>query len=215
MATFKTRAFRTSKLKENRGLEKELRKSGRFNSKPFQFQSIKSNILFEKVVELFKENFNDDNMIIGEEQPIISIVENSSTYSHISSPSFVISIGNSWLRITPNKFGGLHLSRLQVDENFRGKGIGSFLLSVFSKLILNSVSLLQEDGFNIPFIDLEVLNYVGNGIEVDVKRTISLYEKFGFRVIKNSPSITKMELDVMEMDRYIAGLVNEFNKIKQ
>ena len=39
MATFKTRAFRASKLKENRGLEKELRKSGRFNSKPFQFQS--------------------------------------------------------------------------------------------------------------------------------------------------------------------------------
>jgi GNAT superfamily N-acetyltransferase len=209
MATFKTRAFRTSKLKENRGLEKELRKSGRFNSKPFQFQSIKSNILFEKVVELFKENFNDDNTIIGEEQPIISIVENSSTYSHISSPSFVISIGNSWLRITPNKFGGLHLSRLQVDENFRGKGIGSFLLSIFSKLLLKSVSLLlQEDGFNIPVIDLEVLNYVGNGIEVDVKRAISLYEKFGFRVIKNSPSITKMELDIMEISRYINGLEN-------
>jgi GNAT superfamily N-acetyltransferase len=209
MATFKTRAFRTSKLKENRGLEKELRKSGRFNSKPFQFQSIKSNILFEKLVEVFKGNFNDDNMIIGEEQPIISIVENSSTYSHISSPSFVISIGNSWLRITPNKFGGLHLSRLQVDENFRGKGIGSFLLSIFSKLLLKSVSLLlQEDGFNIPVIDLEVLNYVGNGIEVDVKRAISLYEKFGFRVIKNSPSITKMELDIMEISRYINGLEN-------
>jgi GNAT superfamily N-acetyltransferase len=209
MATFKTRAFRTSKLKENRGLEKELRKSGRFNSKPFQFQSIKSNILFEKLVEVFKGNFNDDNMIIGEEQPIISIVENSSTYSHISSTSFVISIGNSWLRITPNKFGGLHLSRLQVDENFRGKGIGSFLLSIFSKLLLNSVSLLlQEDGFNIPVIDLEVLNYVGNGIEVDVKRAISLYEKFGFRVIKNSPSITKMELDIMEISRYIKGLEN-------
>ncbi len=215
MATFKTRAFRTSKLKENRGLEKELRKSGRFNSKPFQFQSIKSNILFEKLVEVFKGNFNDDNMIIGEEQPIISIVENSSTYSHISSPSFVISIGNSWLRITPNKFGGLHLSRLQVDENFRGKGIGSFLLSIFSKLLLKSVSLLlQEDGFNIPVIDLEVLNYVGNGIEVDVKRAISLYEKFGFRVIKNSPSITKMELDIMELDRYITGLDNEFNNLK-
>jgi len=209
MATFKTRAFRSSKLKVNKGLEKELRKSGRFNSKPFQFQSIKSNILFEKLVEVFKGNFNDDNMIIGEEQPIISIVENSSTYSHISSPSFVISIGNSWLRITPNKFGGLHLSRLQVDENFRGKGIGSFLLSIFSKLLLNSVSLLlQEDGFNIPVIDLEVLNYVGNGIEVDVKRAISLYEKFGFRVIKNSPSITKMELDIMEISRYIKGLEN-------
>lgn len=203
MATFKTRAFRTSKLKENKIIEKRLRKSGRFDSKPMIFSSVKSNILFEKLLEVFKLNFNSNDNIKGKEQEINSVVENGSVYTITTSPSFVISIGGSWLRITPNKFQGLHISRLEVVEFMRGMGIGSLLLSTFSKLLLKSICKLMEDDINylnnLPIIDLEVLNYVGNGVKVDVDRTVSLYEKFGFSVVENRHNYKRMEMNIIEM----------------
>lgn len=199
MSTFTKGKVKKRISGENKMMELELRKQG-FN-KPFKFSTTYTNSLFSEFKKEFNRIHGDSEYIKGEEYDINSLVDMGHYCSVIKSPSFVISIGNSYLRITINKNGGLHLSRIQVDEHLRGKGLGSILLGIFTNLTFTATSNLGISGElkKAPIIDLEVTSSVGlkgvNAVYVNIDKVVSLYEKFGFRVVESKRENRRMVLD--------------------
>ena len=199
MSTFTKGKVKKRISDENKMMELELRKQG-FN-KPFKFSTSYTNSLFIEFIKEFNRIHGDSENIKGEEYKINSIVDMGHYYSVIKSPSFTINVMNSYLRVTINKKGGLHLSRLQVDEHLRGKGLGSILLGIFTNLTFTATSNLVISGElkKVPIIDLEVTSSVGlkgvNQVNVNIDKSVSLYEKFGFRVVESKREYRRMVLD--------------------
>jgi ribosomal protein S18 acetylase RimI-like enzyme len=77
-----------------------------------------------------------------------------------------------------------YLAILAVDESFRGRGIGSFILE-------NVVELMEEYGSKRAVLDVDIEN----------PDALRLYEKFGFKVFKKkSLSFWRWEKGVYNME---------------
>lgn len=200
MATFKkAKNFRKTISDVNKKIATDLLKRGiNQQRKPFKFSDISSNIFYEEYVKEFYKIFSESEEISGYEMQLTSTIENPSFCKVNKAPSFTISIYDiCFIRVTPNERDGIHISRVEVLDEARGKGLGSILLKLFIKLVLNVESNLKETGVidKLPAIDLDVLSNSGS-ISVNINKTIALYERFGFKVARclNAQHV-EMEID--------------------
>lgn len=200
MATFKkAKNFRKTISDVNKKIATDLLKRGiNQQRKPFKFSDISSNIFYEEYVKEFYKVFSESEKISGYEMQLQSTIENPNYCQVNRAPSFTISICDiCFIRVTPNERGGIHISRVEVLDKARGKGLGSILLKLFIKLVLNVENNLKEVGLidNFPVIDLDVLSNSGN-TSVNISKTIALYERFGFKVVRcHNVQHYEMEID--------------------
>ena len=201
MATFSKKGIRKKVSDENKKMVLELRKRGIIdNTKKVVIEEVKANRLFDEIVSVFNTTFTL-GCVTGCIEDINSIVT-TDVCTITKSKSFMISIRNSWLRLTPNKEGGICLSRLQIDSRYRGLGIGTLLMNSFLLIFKDALKniLIEDNNYDMPIINLEVLDCVGYGKNksiIDVDKTASFYNSFGFEIIESSLKYRKMELDIV------------------
>lgn len=213
MRTFKQGKKKDSVLVK---IKSELLKRGIISKRTIvKHKVVPANKLFNEFVKTFRSTFTL-GIITGNVEPIQSVV-NGRECIVTESTSFIIWIMNSWLRVTPNKSGGLCVSRLQVETAMRGNGIGTMLMETFLKVLKDSFINIYNTGnnFEIPTIDLEILDNVGFGKNhtlIDVEDTANFYSSFGFEVVESYENYRRMELDIVKAikksDEFESSLVD-------
>lgn len=217
MRTFRQKGIKKSKLEI---IKAELVKGGIIGRRTaIKHKVLSTNELFNEFVKTFKETFTL-GIINGKVEPILSLVHGNECVV-TESTSIIISIFNSWLRVTPNKMGGLCISRLQVDSSMRGNGIGTMLMETFLKVLKDTVySIMRntKNDYDCPTIDLEILDNVGvgkNHTKIDVDETASFYNSFGFEIVESYENYRRMELDISKaiviIKQFESSLVNMFS----
>lgn len=96
-------------------------------------------------------------------------------------PYMGLHIGSSHIRISPHG-DSIEISRVWVDPNLHGKGIGTALV----ELIMNGLWFLND--FKPPKVMLEVTGFVGTGKNeqsIPISKQCKFFRKFGFRVVED------------------------------
>jgi ribosomal protein S18 acetylase RimI-like enzyme len=99
--------------------------------------------------------------------------------------------GFSIIRIAPHGKDGIEITRVVVNESFKEKGIGTFLVCTLYKFLMNTLGYL-------PPIFLECTGNISFGnrnIENPIQNQIKFFRKFGFRVTENRyyPNYVRMD----------------------
>jgi GNAT superfamily N-acetyltransferase len=104
----------------------------------------------------------------------------------------------SFIRFSPDETDGIDITRVFVNKDARGKGVGKMLMGTLFSFFLLTIG-------HIPKLTLECTGSLGLGINeesITIDSQIKFFEKLGFKVVyqANSHSYVKMEFCGEEKD---------------
>jgi ribosomal protein S18 acetylase RimI-like enzyme len=129
-----------------------------------------------------------------EKQIIHNTVQYTNRLVVTESESLVFNgFGVGYFRIVPNG-DGLEMSRIQVDDAFRGRGMATLMMSQMMQIFFGVISKLKKQ---IPFKILtgDIGFKSNNWTQVDMDVKLKLYTNFGFKINKIIEDFVKLEFD--------------------
>jgi len=108
-----------------------------------------------------------------------------------------LSIFGAFLRFG-SRGNKIDISRVEVDENFREKGLGTHIMTMFLVAVYETIVKYQKKNKKIPDIILECSGSVGigkNKLETPVHSQVKFFLKFGFLPYEINGGYIKMKLN--------------------
>ena len=143
----------------------------------------KAFIAFEKAAEKLGWSFK--------KQDLSNAIQYTNRLVVTNTPSLIFNGFNvGYFRIIPNG-EGLEMSRIQVDDAFRGKGMATLMMAQMMQIFFFVSSNLQTE---IPFkIVVGNVGFAGQYTQVSEDVKLKLYNKFGFQAVKEIDGYIKLE----------------------
>ena len=143
----------------------------------------KAFIAFEKAAEKLGWSFK--------KQDLSNAIQYTNRLVVTNTPSLIFNGFNvGYFRIIPNG-EGLEMSRIQVDDAFRGKGMATLMMAQMMQIFFFVSSNLQTE---IPFkIVVGNVGFAGQYTQVSEDVKLKLYNKFGFQAVKEIDDYIKLE----------------------
>lgn len=138
-----------------------------------------------------------------------NVVEYSNRVIVTKTPSLVFNgFRAGYFRIIPSG-DGLEMSRIQVDDELRGKGLANLMMAQMMQILFETIAELDSP---VPFKILagDVGFKINNYTQVDQDVRLRLYTKFGFQPTKVIDNFVKLELKYDEASlKNVIDLMND------
>jgi len=190
--------MKTQGIQNSNLIKKQLSKNSGISEKNIKIKSGKTNVAFD----LFEKALINSGFSYKKEG-LMDCKSNGSSMVATQTMSLVVDgLQFGYFRIIPT-CDGLELSRIQVDDQFRGIGLGNILMAQMMSLY---ISVLSDFATNNKVSDVAKLPqmtiHVGslgfrhnNYTQVSDRTKMSLYSKFGFKCVSLQHNMPVMKFD--------------------
>jgi len=125
-----------------------------------------------------------------------------------------LSIFGAFLRFG-SRGNKIDISRIEVDEKFRGNGLGTYIMEMFLFAVHNTIIKYVKENKKIPDIILECSGSVGigkNKTETPIGSQINFFSKFGFLPYETNGGYVKMKLNSELFLNHMKKMFDEYTE---
>ena len=152
----------------------------------------------------------------GDKLNVVSYMMNHHLdYLRYSSDTTELQLGGVYLRFT-SRAQSIDVTRVQVDDEYQGKGLGTLMMKVFMELLIQTMA--KHKIFTLPKVVLECSGSCGAGknqVFNDLDKQVSFFQKFGFEVVREKDGYTHLQLTENGFVDYFQKRNIESNLVEQ